>query len=113
MIDFAIAPQSQEIAPWPSCCLVKTVVPVVNGRVRETIITPERLQEIRGNNNIAYNQEIINASIVTATVTELRADAIATDMTAESGSQAISARPVTASTSVPYKSDHETGEPPF
>ena len=58
MIDKAIAPQPQEIVPCPSCCLMKTVVPVVDGRVRETILTPERLQEVRENNNIAYNQEM-------------------------------------------------------
>ena len=48
-----------------------------------------------------------------ATVTELRVDAIATDTTVESVSQAISARHVAASISSPYKSDHKTGKPSF
>ena len=47
------------------------------------------------------------------TVTELRVDAIATDTTVESVSQAISARHVAASISSPYKSDHKTEEPSF
>ena len=56
MIDAAIPP-TQQLIPCPNCCLMKTVVPVVNGRVRETILTPERLEEVRENNNIASNQE--------------------------------------------------------
>ena len=55
-IDAVIPPQ--EIVPCPSCCLMKTVVPVINGRVRETILTPERLQEVHENNSMAYNQEM-------------------------------------------------------
>ena len=56
LIDTVIAPS--EIIPCPSCYLLKTVMPIINGRARETTLSPEMLQEVRENNKIAYNQEM-------------------------------------------------------
>ena len=55
-IDIMFPPRKMERCP--SCAVVKQVVPLVNGRMKETKLEPDMLQSVRENNNVAYNQEM-------------------------------------------------------
>lgn len=54
-IDIMFPPK--KIAQCPSCDVVKTVVPVVGGRMKESNLSPDDLQSVRLSNMEAQNQE--------------------------------------------------------
>ena len=55
-IDIMFPPKNMK--QCPSCAVVKQVVPLVNSRMKETKLEPDDLQNVRDNNNVAYNQEM-------------------------------------------------------
>ena len=55
-IDIMFPPKKLERCP--SCAVVKQVVPLINGRMKESNLEADQLENVRQNNAVAYNQEM-------------------------------------------------------